>query len=72
MDSIARVFTVGNGCKAVRYDDETTVEVRSLHPYSARALCFPPFRRADVVARPTASSWSGYVLCLNEPWMQAM
>ncbi|WKX89470.1 hypothetical protein Q1695_008820 [Nippostrongylus brasiliensis] len=26
MDSIARVFTVGNGCKAVRYDDETTVE----------------------------------------------
>ncbi|KAK6031938.1 hypothetical protein OSTOST_01897, partial [Ostertagia ostertagi] len=27
MDSIARVFTVGNGCKAVRYDDETTVEI---------------------------------------------
>ncbi|KAK5986412.1 Inactive tyrosine-protein kinase kin-32 [Trichostrongylus colubriformis] len=26
MDCIARVFTVGNGCKAVRYDDETTVE----------------------------------------------
>ncbi|EYB93481.1 hypothetical protein Y032_0181g836 [Ancylostoma ceylanicum] len=26
MDSIARVFTVGNGCKAVRYDEETTVE----------------------------------------------
>ncbi|VDM59238.1 unnamed protein product [Angiostrongylus costaricensis] len=29
MDGVVRVFTVGGGCKAVRYDDGTTVEVRT-------------------------------------------